>query len=328
MMTAFSTPVLISENHIRKLDVGRDLNRVADLIEACFPIYEDQDGQMYVRQMRKAAREMQFLRWASGLSDLSNHTAAGFVWEEDRHIVGNLSLIRFSEAGRQIHLIANVAVDPDYRQRGIGKALTVRAIEYLRQRGERHTWLQVRNDNSVAYHLYESLGFKPKFTRTTWRACPHELSKESAGESSSLFCHLRQRTDWHQQRSWLEKGYPYQMRWNLPVDFKRFEPDPFYWLANILEGAKYRHWSFKTAGELVGVISWQKTTTYANNLWIAFDESQEQALLRPAIQKILKKLQRRHPISIDYPEGRAVEVFSGLGFHLLRSLVWMCCDLH
>jgi len=57
-----------NHSHIRKLDLTRDLDQVADLIERCFPIHLDYDGQTYIKEMRKTAREMRLLGWLSNLA--------------------------------------------------------------------------------------------------------------------------------------------------------------------------------------------------------------------------------------------------------------------
>ncbi len=77
--------------HIRRINLASDLDKVADLIEMCFPIQHDPDGQTYIREMRKSAQEMQILRWISAFDDTVNAKVAGFVWEQDGELVGNLS---------------------------------------------------------------------------------------------------------------------------------------------------------------------------------------------------------------------------------------------
>jgi len=125
-MTAASLPSLENSAHIRKMDISRDLNAVADLIEMCFPIQKDKDGQTYIKQMRQAARDMRYVRWLSTLAEIGESRSSGFVWEENGRIIGNLSLIPFQQGGQRIHLIANVAVLPEHRRRGIARALTQR----------------------------------------------------------------------------------------------------------------------------------------------------------------------------------------------------------
>lgn len=58
---------------------------------------------------------------------------SGFVWEENGQIIGNLSLIPSTKGGRRVVVIANVAVHPDHRRRGIAHELTQRALQTLRQ---------------------------------------------------------------------------------------------------------------------------------------------------------------------------------------------------
>jgi ribosomal protein S18 acetylase RimI-like enzyme len=321
------SPRRITSHPIRKLDVSRDLNPVADLIEQCFPIQQDQDGQTYIRQMRKAARELQFLRWASSLSELGNKIAAGFVWEEGGRIVGNLSLIRFQEGRSRVHLIANVAVHPDYRRRGIGRALTTRALHHLRRVGDTRAWLQVREDNRVAYDLYRSLGFEERFVRTTWRIRPCAVRTGQSPGGTGLRIRRRRRSEWNQQKGWLDQTYPAGMRWNLPVDFSRLGPQPLDWLESLLGGERFRHWAFEQQGDLAGLVSWQKTDSYANNLWLAFPPETESETLPPALRLALQKLPRKHPLSVNYPAGRCVDGLESLGFKAFRTLVWMSCRL-
>ena len=53
----------------------------------------------------------------------------GYVWVEGERIVGNVSLIVFHHQRHKLNMVANVAVHPDFRHRGIARALTERADE-------------------------------------------------------------------------------------------------------------------------------------------------------------------------------------------------------
>jgi GNAT superfamily N-acetyltransferase len=123
-----------ARGHLRKLDVRRDLEAVADLVEVCFADTLDADGRRYLRQMRDTAQRSQLLRWTNALNEYSPHPMTGYVWEEDGQIIGNLSLIPFRSKGERCYLIANVAVDPLQRDRVIARALTVAALEHSRNR--------------------------------------------------------------------------------------------------------------------------------------------------------------------------------------------------
>ncbi len=58
--------------------------------------------------------------------------------------------------------IMNIAVDPAYRGRGLGKLLLRTGIEYLRSLGARCVELEVRVSNRAAIQLYEQHGFRIK----------------------------------------------------------------------------------------------------------------------------------------------------------------------
>jgi mycothiol synthase len=52
-----------------------------------------------------------------------------------------------------------VGVDPDYMGRGIGRAVSIAALNYLYGKGIRDAMLYVDADNEKGLRLYESLGF-------------------------------------------------------------------------------------------------------------------------------------------------------------------------
>jgi mycothiol synthase len=65
-----------------------------------------------------------------------------------------------SHAHPAIGEIYITAVDPEYAGLGIGKALTITALNYLKYQGLTDTMLYVDFDNKAALNLYDSLGFK------------------------------------------------------------------------------------------------------------------------------------------------------------------------
>ncbi len=56
--------------------------------------------------------------------------------------------------------ITNVAVLPQYRNKGVGRQMMQHMIADCAQRGAAAMTLEVRPSNARALHLYESLGFK------------------------------------------------------------------------------------------------------------------------------------------------------------------------
>ncbi len=153
--------------NLRPLKVLRDLPQVADLIELCFHQTMDSDGENYVRAMRRAGRDSSWMRSVENTSSLPLN---GYVWEQDGRIIGNASLILFRHDQRRIYMLANVAVHPDSRHRGIGRAVTEQAINHARQHGADELWLNARDDNPDALDLYTDLGFREHSRRTQWLA--------------------------------------------------------------------------------------------------------------------------------------------------------------
>jgi len=56
--------------------------------------------------------------------------------------------------------LGDLAVDPERRSRGIGRALVDRSIEEATLRGARTLYLEVRESNEAARALYTSTGFE------------------------------------------------------------------------------------------------------------------------------------------------------------------------
>jgi ribosomal-protein-alanine N-acetyltransferase len=73
----------------------------------------------------------------------------------------------------ECHLL-NLAVHPDYRRRGIARALLDNVIQELRMEGCRFFYLEVRSSNYAARKLYERFGFNIVGIRKGYYANPAE----------------------------------------------------------------------------------------------------------------------------------------------------------
>jgi hypothetical protein len=220
-----------------------------------------------------------------------------------------------------------VAVHPDFRRRGIARKLTQRALKHLAQQHESEVWLQVRDDNPPAIDLYRSLGFIEQAARTTWRIRPVDFQCALVTVKAGLSVRRRLRGDWEFQRDEFDAAYPQAIRWNLPVNFRRFEPGVLQTVSNVMEGALLKHWAVCFDGKCQGLITWQKSDSYANNLWLAFPDGRAETLLPFGLGHVMRHLPRNHPLSIDYPKSRCDEALRDLGFFEFRTLIWMRCRL-
>jgi [ribosomal protein S18]-alanine N-acetyltransferase len=70
--------------------------------------------------------------------------------------------------------VLNLAVTPDYRRRGVARALLRAGIGYLRKRRVEEVFLEVRESNQSAQALYLSSGFRPIGQRSAYYRNPKE----------------------------------------------------------------------------------------------------------------------------------------------------------
>ena len=74
----------------------------------------------------------------------------GFCWTKIHH-----DLVNQDPVG-EIYVIG---VDPDFRTKGLGRALAITGLNYLVAKDLKHAMLYVDADNQVALNMYQGLGF-------------------------------------------------------------------------------------------------------------------------------------------------------------------------
>ena len=310
-----------SPKNLRPFDVRRDLLPVADLVELCFANSLDADGRLYIRQMRQAARSGPLLDLAAAGSGRVDLPLGGFVWVEAGEVLGNLSLLPHYYGNQRIYLIANVAVRPEHRRRGIARALTQAALEEVQRRGQQETWLQVDENNLGAVTLYREMGFIERMRRISWRTHPQpELSAKLDRRSG---VRKRRAADWKPQRKWLEDNYPPQVRWQLPLDTGLLQPGLLSALQRGFSDRRIEQWSAEHNGKLLGVLSWQSSSLEADRLWLAASMKNEDEAIASLMPHAHAHLRPERNIALNYPSGRAVKALQEAGFTAARTLIWM-----
>jgi ribosomal protein S18 acetylase RimI-like enzyme len=313
--------IAVSTTHLRPLDVRRDLLAVADLIDICFASSMDAEGREYIQHIRRVATDPTFMRWMPGAAEKVSVPMHGYVWVEDGRLVGNLTLIPFLRQSKWLYMIANVAVHPDYRQRGIGRLLTERALQHIRDHGASSAWLQVRDDNPVAYNLYLRLGFHERAWRTTWQAYSNMTLGYEAPAGMSVAAVSNR--DWPQQRAWLETTYPAEVAWNLPFNINHLSPSFWNSLLRAFNGTVIDQWGAYQYNQLVGSITWEPSPTHQDVLWVAADPAWEDKAIQALLPVVLNSIHNRHSLVINYPAGHAEHAFQAAGFEKHNTLVWM-----
>ena len=310
---------------IRSFDLARDGEVVANLIEDAFGLKNDPDGQIVLIQMRENARRLKQATWMP----LAGSTV-GFVWEIDGRLVGNISVIPYLFNGHRLHLIANVAVDPDFRGQGIAKALISRVLRFSHQSGVREAWLQVRRDNEVAIKMYQQLGFRQDHCLDVWKKSASQvLNHHQHYRYPNLFeVHNREFGDWQSQKEWLRLNYPPDTRWYSPLDFGNLRPwawiNPMNWV-NLVQLSQY---SLFVGEKLAAILTYQRTALRSDNLYIAAPPTPaEGEYVGVLLTRFLQENWTGRPLMVEYPAGRANRGFESSGLTLARTLLWMHAEI-
>ena len=313
-MSSQSLPLTYENSgKMRPAHIIRDLSKIADLVELCFHKNMDSEGQRYVQQMRDASNNRRYLQWAS-----SSMPMLGYVWEVENKIVGNISIVPF---GKGDFLLANIAVHPDYRRRGIARQLTKRGMQHVRARNAKAIWLHVEEDNNAAIQLYLSLGFQGKALRTTWNASPGLRPQPKARNPRIT---TKASRFWEQNRQWLAQAYPENLRWYRMPDFQIFRPGLKYWLYRIFVEHDVRQWAIQKDGKLQALLNWIPMHARRSPLWLATaPQADAAALAELLLHARLQLLSQRTQLYIDYPARQHVEAFTQAGFAAQRTLLWM-----
>ena len=157
-------------NGIRPIQLPADLPALADLLEAAFTESMDVVGRRTIDRLRElGGMRFPLAGWLPA-AGLLNGIRRSLVWVEDRQLLGNLSVYPapMRNQRNKAWVLANIAVLPQQRGRGIATGLLREALVKLRERGATAIWLQVDEDNEVARHLYRKAGFLEETTICTW----------------------------------------------------------------------------------------------------------------------------------------------------------------
>jgi ribosomal protein S18 acetylase RimI-like enzyme len=319
-MSSVTVPIVDRTPQLRPLNLLHDLPAVADLVETCFADTMDAEGRRYVQQMRRAGQDHAFLRWAVTAVDSVSMPLSGYVWDEKGEVCGNVSLVPYRSGGRRYFLIANVAVRPAERRRGIGRALTLAAMQHAQARRADEIWLHVRDDNPGAIRLYQDLGFRERARRTTWQA---NTDASASSPETEITLGPRRARDWSLQESWLLRIYPDLMTWYQPMPWNFFRPGMWPALFRFFSASEARHWAAYLNGSFCGMLTWQPAYGMADRLWAAVPaEGGERALLALLVH-VRRSLTSRPSLALDFPAGEYTVSMEAAGFRPYRTLLWM-----
>lgn len=311
--------------NVRPLNVLRDLPAVADLIETCFSSTMDSDGRRYVQDMRRAGNDNSFVKWANRAIETTSLPLSGFVWEENGKVVGNTSLVPFKHNKQRTYLVANVAVHPDFRRRGIARALTQRALEHAREKKITNIWLHVRDDNPGAIELYTQLGFTERARRTSWQA---GTDLHAPTLQTDIAITKRNPRDWPTQREWLSRLYPDFLAWHRNWTFTPLQPGLWNWLYLIFIDMNIHQWAAMkkdspSAETFEAALAWIPQG-HGESLFAATSPGSRPEALTALLLHARRELFHLYPsIAMEFPCGEFDGAILAAGFKAQRTLIWM-----
>lgn len=309
-------------------DPGRHMRQVADLVGQVFADELDARGRSALRDMAFAGRLSPYLGGLISQALFSDYVS-GYVWTENGHVIGNVSLQPVDQGGLRWR-ISNVAVAPEHRGRGIAKALMAETLHEVARHGGSWALLQVRADNPVAHQLYLGLGFTDVCREGVWRLPmrPNPLPPLDPAVPLEPLRTLTGAEWWELARA----ARPPLAQWAEPLDAGRYRLGPAKvageWLARWAGFCRVERWAAWQGQQLMGVVE-----SVAN---LAGSTDTLRFAVLPAARGILEHslvLRGLHSLagpswrpvlvehSGDHSEG--VAALGAAGFRIQRDLVTM-----
>jgi ribosomal protein S18 acetylase RimI-like enzyme len=330
-----ATPVIVdsaNRSGPRPINLGRDSNQILALLDVVFGPLSDSQGRRLATQQVNLSYGMPLY---SRLGIATRGFVPGYVWEEEGQIIGNLSLLNTELEGR--FLIANVAVHPDYRRRGIGRGLMREAMEQVRKQKGREILLQVESDNTGAIRLYHTLGFQTLGSMRRWQATSERLHQlDPDGRAPAEVRELRKQ-DWREAYK-LDIGVVEpDLNWPVPPPADKYRSGPLRALADFLGGRRSETWAIYLRSrdgqrrQIAGLAHISSDWGRPHHLDLRLDPAWSDRLARPLLASAISRFRtaRRGSIRINHPADDETVglLLHEANFQARRTLAVMRLDL-
>lgn len=325
---AISIQATQSGDGLRPVDTSRDLPQIIELLKAVFgDALESDEPHAFGDSGARAVNELYF-RFHPTAQRLSN----GFVWQADGRIVGNATVLTTKAWDR--YLVANVAVHPSYRRRGIARALMQAITATIRTRGGRVILLQVVKDNHSAIDLYRSLGYISIGNMATWYATAARARQIPDLIGEGVHADIRPLPDnrWREAYDLDTSHVQADLNWPEPL-----QPDAYHrtlWrrASDFLNGRSYEGWAAIDSGnQLMGLTTITGEWGRSHVLTLRVRPDWAGSLERPLLSKALRRLYYlpRRNIRIDHPEADELtgQLLREANFSVQRVLTHMRLDI-
>lgn len=312
---------------LRPIDMARDVPQIVELLKMVFgEALELDDGQLLGDDVGAQISSL-FYRFNPATSRLAN----GFVWMADGRIVGNVTLLPTKAWDR--FLVANVAVHPNYRRRGIARAMMHAVTSAVKTRGGRAILLQVVKDNDSAIDLYRSLGYVGIGHMTTWFSSSSRLRRldPPAGAPPIDIRPLPGRR-WREAYALDTACVPADLNWPEPLRPDAYRQSFWQRLGDLMNSRLFETWVVADADDrLAGLATISSQWGRSHQLTLRVHPAVAGQLERPLLAKLVRRLQQlpRRNVRIDHPDDDAVAgaLLSEANFTVQRTLTHMRLDL-
>lgn len=307
---------------IRPMNLPRDMPQVIRLLNVVFSPTLDADGRRALNSLSNKPYVI------TRLNQMAGGLAPGYVWEEAGTIVGNVSLMPTKTPGRII--VANVAVDPAYRRRGIARRLMETAVAHARTHMVRSLVLQVDGDNGVARGLYERLGFASLGTTTRWLASFSSVRELAVADEFEI--RPIRRAEYAVAYHIDTLSQPVDLHWPEPVSPRIYRSGLLRWWDDFLNGRQSETWTVPDEHDRpLAIASIWSEWGRAHDLTVRVPAEWHDLLTRPLLAKLLRRLSylRRRSVQIEHvaDDELMTALLHEANFRPKRSLTTMRLDL-
>lgn len=324
-----TVPASQSKNGPRQINLNADLPQLIELLRLVFGKELDAEGQQFLRNIPDSNKPVVFWR----LDPLLARLSPGYVWEMDGRIVGNATLLPTRSKNR--YLVANVAVHPDYRQRGIARMLMGSIEEDVRRRRGSMILLQVDHDNEAGIHLYQSLGYAGRGNMSYWRSSVsrvRDLPMEDSGTHQYKSTRKLMGSRWKEAYRLDCDALTADLNWPDLLEVNAYKKSFWQRAGDFLNGRLQQTWvTLDDENELNGLATifseWGRSHQIKLRVHPLWKGKVEWVLLQKAIDRV-RTLSRRNIQISHFADDKVVScLLTTANFDCHRTLTHMRLDL-
>jgi GNAT superfamily N-acetyltransferase len=313
--------------------MSKDAAQVLGLMRVAFGPSLDAEGRDRLDQSVSASQQPWFGLPALGVKRIE----PGFVWVESGRIVGNVTLLTTRQPGR--YLVVNVAVHPEYRRRGIARALMQAVMDTVHAHHGRVILLQVEHRNEPALNLYRHLGFAIIGDVTSWKASysrlrqlPFPVGDRGPDRVGAFILRPLLGHEWRQAYIADEEAMHPDLDWPQPIDLYAYRQGLWRSFLSLLQARQQETWVIVDVARsrLLALGNIQSEWGSAHQLRLRVSPAMAGQLERPLLAKLIRRLAFHASRSVRIEHPAADELTSSLlqeaGFRVTRTLTTMRFD--